>query len=76
MRRVVHQLVVIPKIHLLRHMKREICEEQKFNFEGIDFLAGDTAHLGIVEVVEVLIIEKFRREHDSRDEDTVDIEGG
>jgi len=74
MGRVIHQLMKVPKIDLFRHVQGKIGEKKKFNLQRIDLLAGDPSYFGIVEVVEILVVEKFGCEHDGCYEDSVDIQ--
>ena len=53
----------------------EVIHKEEFYFQIVHLLARNTTHLGVVGIIVVLIIKKFRSKHNARNKDTMDVEG-
>lgn len=70
----VHELAEITEVDLLRDVQTEVDEEEELHLQRIDFLARDPTHLGIIQVVEILIVKELGSQHDRSDDDAMNVE--
>ena len=62
---VVGELLLVLGVHLRRDVERKVDEEQELELERVHFVARDAAHLRVVRVIKVLVVEELGREHDT-----------
>jgi hypothetical protein len=72
----VHKLVEVPEEDVFGDVEGEVRQKQKLDLQRVDLLAGHAPDLGVVQVVEVLVVEKLGREHDRGDQDPVHVQRG
>ncbi|KAF1790101.1 hypothetical protein GQ600_2604 [Phytophthora cactorum] len=61
-------------IRLAAHMEAEVDEKQILDLQLVHLGAGHAAHLGVVGVVEIVVVEELGGQHDARDDNAVHVE--
>jgi len=72
---VIAQLVVVLTIRLGGNEKGKVGHEQELHLKEVDLAARNTAHLGKVGIVKILVIEELCSQHDAGNEKAMDVEG-